>query len=188
MKPIEYHPLEPFLPKNAKVLFLGSFPPPKNKWCIDFFYPNWINDHWRILGTVFFYDKEYFIDKGNRKFNKELITSFLETKGIAYYDTACAIRRLKDNASDAFLEVIKPTDIYSLLSQLPECQVIVTTGKKAFKTICEYFDKGRGLSLSEIESEVKIRLVCLPSSSRAYPLAFEEKVKAYRDFFEKIDF
>ncbi|MBQ4206366.1 MAG: uracil-DNA glycosylase family protein, partial [Bacteroidales bacterium] len=26
---IEYHPLKPFLPANAKVLFLGSFPPPK---------------------------------------------------------------------------------------------------------------------------------------------------------------
>ena len=54
---IEYHPLKPFLPKNAKVLFLGSFPPQRKRWCIDFFYPNWINDHWRIEGEVFFGDK-----------------------------------------------------------------------------------------------------------------------------------
>ena len=37
---IEYHPLKPFLPPNAEVLFLGSFPPPKKRWCMDFFYPN----------------------------------------------------------------------------------------------------------------------------------------------------
>ena len=45
---VEWHPLRPFLPPNARVLFLGSFPPPRQRWCIDFFYPNYINDHWRI--------------------------------------------------------------------------------------------------------------------------------------------
>ena len=32
---IERHPLKPFLPENAKVLFLGSFPPPKKRWCME---------------------------------------------------------------------------------------------------------------------------------------------------------
>ena len=36
----EHHHLKPFLPANAKVMFLGSFPPPKKRWCMDFFYPN----------------------------------------------------------------------------------------------------------------------------------------------------
>lgn len=39
----EIHPLEPFLPHNARILMLGSFPPPKARWSMDFFYPNWIN-------------------------------------------------------------------------------------------------------------------------------------------------
>ena len=51
---VEWHPLIPFLPENAKVLFLGSFPPQRKRWCIDFYYPNFINDHWRIEGQVFF--------------------------------------------------------------------------------------------------------------------------------------
>ena len=42
---VEWHPLIPFLPENARVLFLGSFPPLRNRWCIDFYYPNFINDH-----------------------------------------------------------------------------------------------------------------------------------------------
>ena len=45
---IERHPLKPFLPENAKVLFLGSFPPPKKRWCMEFYYPNFLNDHWRL--------------------------------------------------------------------------------------------------------------------------------------------
>ena len=39
----EKHPLEPFLPENAKILMLGSFPPKRERWSMDFFYPNWIN-------------------------------------------------------------------------------------------------------------------------------------------------
>lgn len=38
--PVEEHPLEPFLPSNARLLMLGSFPPQKKRWSIDFFYPN----------------------------------------------------------------------------------------------------------------------------------------------------
>ena len=39
---VEYHPLRPFLPERAKVLFLGSFPPQRKRWCMDFYYPNFI--------------------------------------------------------------------------------------------------------------------------------------------------
>ena len=41
---IEEHPLEPFLPANAKLLMLGSFPPQKKRWSMEFFYPNLQND------------------------------------------------------------------------------------------------------------------------------------------------
>ena len=29
---IETHPLKPFLPHEGRILFLGSFPPPKARW------------------------------------------------------------------------------------------------------------------------------------------------------------
>ena len=61
---IERHPLQPFLPSNAQILMLGSFPPPKERWCMDFFYPNPQNDMWRIMGLVFFGDKEHFVEQG----------------------------------------------------------------------------------------------------------------------------
>ena len=78
---VEYHPLRPFLPENCKVLFLGSFPPQRKRWCMDFYYPNFINDHWRIEGLIFFGDKDYFVDNVNKTFRLERIIPFLEEQG-----------------------------------------------------------------------------------------------------------
>lgn len=137
--PVEEHPLEPFLPSNARLLMLGSFPPQKKRWSIDFFYPNLINDMWRIMGYLFFKDKNYFVDLEGKRFRKELIVDFLNEKGIALYDTACAVRRLQDNASDKFLDVVEITDVGLLLRQIPQCRAVVTTGQKATDTLLEMF-------------------------------------------------
>ena len=112
---IEQHPLRPFLPEGAQVLMLGSFPPPREKWSMNFFYPNYINDMWRIFGLVFKNDRDYFVDAAAKTFRLDLLRPFLEEKGIALYDTACAVRRLQGNASDKFLEVVTPTDLDALL-------------------------------------------------------------------------
>lgn len=184
---LEQHPLEPFLPENAKVLFLGSFPPPKQRWCMDFYYPNFQNDHWRIEGAVWFGDKDYFVDKERKSFNKAKIVDFLNEKGIALYDTAKVVRRLKDNASDAFLEIVQPTDLRALLRQIPMCHAIATTGEKATGEVCRYFGLDKIPALGTVtELEEGLSLYRLPSSSRAYPLAFEKKVEAYREMFRRI--
>jgi len=188
---VEWHPLKPFLPENAKVLFLGSFPPQRKRWCMDFFYPNWINDHWRIEGEVFFGDKNRFVDESSKTFLLDDIVSFLSNKGIALFDTATAVRRLQNNASDKFLEVVVPTDIDSLLASVPHCRAIVTTGEKATVTLCEKYGikempkVGTYVGIPErfnADGE-QLLLYRLPSSSRAYPLAFAKKVEAYRTMF-----
>ena len=186
---VEYHPLVPFLPSNAKVLFLGSFPPQRKRWCMDFFYPNFINDHWRIEGEVFFGDRQHFVVSDKKVFNLDEIVDFCNAKGIAFFDTACAVRRLKENASDKFLEVVEPTDIHALLQQIPHCRAIVTTGEKATETICQTLgisDIPKVNSSVAIPSGRSLVLYRLPSSSRAYPLAFDKKVEAYRKMFESI--
>jgi len=187
---VEYHPLRPFLPENARVLFLGSFPPQRKRWCMDFYYPNFINDHWRIEGQIFFGDKNHFVDLENKRFKIDEIIAFCQEKGLAFFDTSTAIRRLQDNASDKFLEVVEPTDIRALLARLPHCRAIVTTGEKATETICAYFGISEipkvntSVSLSSILHQTSsISLWRLPSSSRAYPLAFDKKVEAYKRMF-----
>ena len=188
---IEEHPLEPFLPSNATLLMLGSFPPQKKRWSMDFFYPNLQNDMWRIFGFLFFNDKDHFLLPGKKAFNKDYLVEFLTEKGIALYDTATAIRRLQDNASDKFLEVIEPTDIRLLLKQLPQCQAIVTTGQKATDIIrsqIEVNEPSVGQSCPfEFEDRI-LQLYRMPSSSRAYPLALEKKTAFYRLMLNELGF
>lgn len=183
---IEYHPLVPFLPSNAKVLFLGSFPPQRKRWCIDFYYPNFINDHWRIEGELFYNDRNHFVDLSAKCFLIDEIIQHCSEHGIAFYDTATAVRRLKDNASDKFLEVVEPTDIHAMISHLPELRAVVTTGEKATETICRYYDVPNIPKVNaHIEIDSRVELYRLPSSSRAYPLAFTKKVEAYREMFKR---
>ena len=185
----EPHPFEPFLPANAKVLMLGSFPPQEKRWSIKFYYPNFINDMWRIIGLVFFGDKDRFVDAGARKFQLDDIRDFCTSAGIAMYDTACEVRRLKDNASDKFLEVVTPTDVPALLRRIPSCKAIVTTGEKATMTLCESFGAVPPAvgEYSQVTVEGRgLRLYRMPSSSRAYPLPLKEKAAVYRRLFEDI--
>ena len=189
--PIEEHPLKPFLPANAKLLMLGSFPPQKKRWSMDFFYPNLQNDMWRIFGLLFFDDKEHFLLAGKKAFNKEYLIEFLTEKGIALYDTATSVRRLQDNASDKFLEVVEPTDIRLLLKQLPQCQAIVTTGQKATDIIrnqIEVDEPKVGDSCPFTFEDRMMRLYRMPSSSRAYPMAIEKKAIAYRFMLNELGF
>ena len=187
--PVEKHPLEPFLPEGTNILMLGSFPPERKRWSMEFFYPNWGNDMWRIWGLIFFGDKQYFEITAEKRFDRERIASFCSEHGIALYDTACEVRRLAGNASDKFLEVVTPTDLRSLLRRLPYCRAIVTTGEKATDTLIEQFGcaKPRVGEYTEIEFDNRtLRLYRMPSSSRAYPLKLERKAEAYERMLREI--
>ncbi len=180
---IERHPLQPFLPANARLLMLGSFPPSRKRWCMDFFYPNFTNDMWRIFGLVWFADRDHFVDPQAKRFRKELIVSFLQEQGIALYDTASAVIRTKNTASDKDLQVVEQTDIDALLHQLPHCAAIVTTGQKATDLLCEHFAIGQqppvGGFVTFLWENRQMRLYRMPSSSRAYPLPLEAKAAQY---------
>lgn len=186
---IENHPLKPFLPPHAKLLMLGSFPPQKKRWSMDFYYPNLNNDMWRIVGLLFFDNKDHFLNESKKAFCREQIIDFLNKKGIALFDTASAIRRLQDNASDKFLEVVQSTDIAAMLRQLPECKAIVTTGQKATDTLRMQFnvEEPKVGDFSEFVFENRpIWLYRMPSSSRAYPLALDKKAAAYRIMYQDL--
>ncbi|MDR1544082.1 MAG: uracil-DNA glycosylase family protein [Prevotellaceae bacterium] len=188
--PIETHPLRPFLPPNAKLLMLGSFPPQRKRWSMDFFYPNLNNDMWRIFGVVFFNDKNYFLAEIEKAFCKEKIVEFLTEKGIALYDTASVVRRLNDNASDKFLEVVEAADISALLVKIPLCTTICATGQKAADILLQQFPIEREPKTGEYidfqHNNQQMRLFRMPSSSRAYPLKLEQKASIYEAMLRKI--
>ena len=188
---IEEHPLEPFLPSNATLLMLGSFPPQKKRWSMDFFYPNLQNDMWRIFGLIFFGNKEHFLLPHKKAFNKDYLIEFLTEKGIALYDTATTVHRLQDNASDKFLEVLEATDISLLLKQLPHCKAVVTTGQKATELFCEQMlikEPTVGQKQPFFMNDREMYLYRMPSSSRAYPLSIEKKSEVYRLMLNELGF
>ena len=192
------------------MLFLGSFPPQPHRWCMPFYYPNWINDFWRIMGIIHFADKDHFCIPAEKRFDEALIRRFCASEGLAFYDTACEVRRLRDNASDAFLEVVTPTDIPALLARIPLCRTLVTTGQKATEVIANTFgcpvppvggciDLAMPTASSVMPSastvspsastvmpgpdRASLRFWRMPSTSRAYPLPLEKKAEAYRQLF-----
>lgn len=154
-----------------------------------FIYPNFINDHWRIEGLIFFEDKNHFVDERNKTFRFTEIVEFLTEKGIGFFDTAAAVHRQQDNASDKYLEVIEGTDIEALLELIPDCHNIAVTGEKAAETICRHLGTnempkvGTHVTIHSDRLNRDIRLHRLPSSSRAYPLKLEKKAEAYRKMF-----
>ena len=185
----ERHPLQPFLPDGARILMLGSFPPKRERWSMEFYYPNFQNDMWRIVGYLAAGDKAHFLHPDSRRFDRERIVDFCTERGIALYDTATAVRRLRDNASDKFLEVVEPTDVGALLRRIPACRAVVVTGEKAAETVllslgshAERYPKVGEFVTFAFEGR-PMRLWRMPSSSRAYPRPVEWKAEFYRKVF-----
>ena len=185
----EVHPLPPFFPEGTKVLMMGSFPPKRERWKMDFYYPNFQNDMWRIFGLVFFEDKDYFLTPDKKAFCEQRIRDFLTRRGIALTDSGREVIRQKDNASDKFLEIIKTVDVGDVLRQLPLCRAIVTTGQKATDTLLSLVNAAQppvgGFVTFTFEGR-EIRLYRMPSSSRAYPKPLNEKAEIYKRMFTEL--
>ena len=190
MQNVERHPFEPFLPEGAVVLFLGSFPPQPKRWSMEFYYPNWLNDFWRVCGHVFFGDRDHFVVPGEKRFDVDRIKAFCREKGIALFDTATAVRRLQDNASDKFLEVVEPTDISALLRRIPACLAVVTTGEKATGVLVDKYGcvaPKVGQSTDISIDDRPLQFFRMPSTSRAYPLSLDKKSAAYEALFRTLN-
>ena len=153
---------------------------------MDFFYPNKINDFWRVMGVIFMNDKNAFWDSGQQRFDIQEITAFLNREGIALWDTAMAVRRLKDNASDKFLEIVESIDLERLLDAHSTISQVITTGEKATSVVAAQAGinvPAIGIPVDCVIGKHSIRLWRMPSTSRAYPLALEKKAEAYRAVF-----
>lgn len=153
---------------------------------MDFFYPNKINDFWRIMGLIFFGDPDALWDCQLKRFDLTGIKALLQREGIALWDTAMAVRRLKGNASDKFLEIVEPIDLAALLDKVPTISQVIATGEKATSVIAAQ----AGVEVPAIGEPMACRvgnhrftLWRMPSTSRAYPLALEKKAEAYRAVF-----
>ena len=188
---IEKHPFTPFLPVGCKVVLCGTFPPKPEKWSMDFFYPNFQNDMWRIFGLIFYNDKDKFFNKEEKKVDKSGIQQMLTEYKIGVGETATEVIRTKDNASDKFLEIVTPVNLTKLFTNAPCLEIIATTGEKAASVIAsltntEIPKMGEHLKcIATLEDGTTRDFIHwrLPSTSRAYPMKLEKKAQFYADLF-----
>lgn len=188
---IETHPFEPWLPVNAKLLMLGTFPPAPKRWAMEWYYPNFTNDMWRIFGLIFFGDKLHFVDEENKTYRLNELKQFLKEKGVALFDTALRIRRTTGTASDKDLEIVEPADLDGMLRSLPECKAVLAAGQLATKVFTKHYNiDARNLKMGEYRTfdfeGRTLKLYRQPSSSRAYPMKVEKKAVYYEQMFKEI--
>lgn len=181
---VEIHPFEPFIPDGAKVLIMGTFPPQPKRWAMDFYYPNRTNDFWPMMGLIFLGDREALYDHASKSFRLDAIKKLLTDRGIALNDTGHAIRRLMNNASDKFLEIVEPVDLEGLLRRMPEARALATTGEKAAEVLASLTSTEPPKMGTKVRDDVRgLDIWRLPSTSRAYPLALEKKAAYYEAMF-----
>lgn len=157
---------------------------------MDFYYPNIQNDMWRVFGIIFYANKDYFL-KTPRQFDIDKAKAFCLEKGIGMGDTADEIVRLKNNASDKFLEVVRPSNVAEALRSVPSCRAVAVTGQKAMDTLLSVLPSRAqeppvgGSSSFEIDGR-SIFLYRMPSTSRAYPRPLAEKAAEYGAMFREL--
>ncbi len=201
---VETHPFGPVLPPDATVMMMGTFPPTADKWAMRFHYPNFYNDMWRIYGSVFFDDVNYFRVGDEKRFDPERIRTFMFERGIASCPTVTQAIRETGNASDKNLTVVTPVNLDIILPKVPKVKTLFTTGGKATEVLLNLLAEPPAKSKypktnqsmdypykwqsdNNKKAEVNnLTLYRLPSTSRAYPLALDKKVAAYKAFFKKI--
>ena len=192
---IELRPFPPFLPPQATVLMMGSFPPAAEKRAMEFHYPNFQNDMWRVYGLVFFGDAMHFQRAGEKAFDAERIKAFLTERGIGSCPGVRRAIRTHGNASDAYLKVVETVELPEILEKIPQCRRICTTGGKAteillalLETEVKAKDFKTGTTISARCGDRDLLITRLPSTSRAYPMKLEKKAEAYRKFFVEAGF
>lgn len=181
---IETHPWDAWVPAGARILIMGTFPPQRKRWAMDFYYPNRTNDFWPMMGLIFNGDRKSLYLPDGRNFDLDKIKVLLEQRKIALSDSCHKIRRLAGNASDKFLEVVEPVDLEALLARMPALEAIATTGEKAAGVIAEITGtKPPKMGESVYWPRRDINIWRMPSTSRAYPLPLEKKAGYYSRLF-----
>ena len=181
---LETHPFPPFVDGNTELLIMGTFPPQPKRWSMEFYYPNRTNDFWYIMGLIFYGDKKALLNEDNKTFDLDKIKNLLLEHHIGMSDTGYKIRRLKDNASDKFLEIVEPVPLGKILGMCPKLKTFCTTGEKAAMIMAELTHTPMPKMGEMVTGKNGINIWRMPSTSRAYPLKIEKKAEYYRKMFE----
>ncbi len=123
---VTHENIPPFIPKDCKILILGSFPSPVSR-KVAFYYAYKTNRFFNVLSSLF-HEKE--------PITKEERMSFLTHHKIGLYDViySCSIK----GASDSSIDNVTPSDIKKIRKENKSIQQVFTTGKKASELYKKY--------------------------------------------------
>lgn len=159
----ENHPFIPFVPKNATILILGSFPGLHQTRQLnggeEWFYSAKRNQFWKIISNI------YSIELNNVQKKKELF----EEKGIAITDVILKAKRKKESNLDQHL--------YDITTNKEAIHEIISNSqiKKVFFT-SKFVEKHFKVMFPEYKFAE-----CLPSPSPRYArMRLEEKIQIYK--------
>lgn len=183
LPPLERHPWPPFIPPGAEVLIMGTFPPGRHRWSMDFYYPNRTNDFWYMMGLIFMGRRDALLRPGTKDFDLDAIKDLLTSRRIALNDTGREVRRLQGNASDKYLEIVTPVPLQELLAKMPACRTVATTGEKAAGVVASLTGTEVPRTGCMVRGADGLEIWRMPSTSRAYPLALEKKAEHYERMF-----
>jgi len=158
---MQYHPFEPILFKDTRILILGSFPSIKS-FEESFYYAHPSNQFWKIMSAVCNYPIN----------NRDQKIWLLKSNHIGLWDMVKSC--VRDNSLDSSLSDIEVNDIASLLEEYDSIECIAFTGRKAQMLYKMHFDY------------LDIKTIYLPSPSSAYAkMTLEQKIQAYKESFKE---
>ena len=156
--PQYFHPFEPVVDKNSKVLILGSFPS-FDSFEKNFYYANKYNQFWKIMDDIF---------KTKLRSKEDKIKLMLKNH-IALWDVIKSCKR--ESSLDSKLKEIKLNNISAFLDNYSNIHKIGCNGRKSYDLLTKNF------------KDLKLDILYLPSTSPANAkVSYSQKLRAYKEF------
>ena len=124
------HPYQPFIPKNATKLIVGTLPPPRfsiqklKQGDVDFCYGSIDGQLWKILDEIFQLNLHFETSDIAIQQRKD----FLTKNNIGICDIVASCNREKIDASDLGMKNIKLRDLNYFISKNPKIETLLLTG------------------------------------------------------------
>lgn len=151
------HPYQPFIPKNATKLIVGTLPPPRfttgelKTGDVDFCYGSRDGMLWIILDKLFDLDLKF--ENTNQAIEQR--ERFLIKRGIGICDMVASSRREKIDASDLGMKQVEMRNMTQILKEHPKIDTLLFTGGNS-KNGPEYFFRRH---LKEVGDTIKLKVI-----------------------------
>lgn len=181
----ELHPLEPFLPVRARLLMLGSFPPQRVRWSMDFL-PELAERYVAYRRTGIFRGQGVFSDTRRETFRQGTDRAFLRGERIGSLRYG---RRDNPIEKQCFRQFSSSSArgrsgaVVGCGSDLPGDRDDGTEGYRCDRAPYRLRRAACGRSVEFAYADRMLRFYRMPSSSRAYPKPVEWKADYYRRMF-----